>query len=59
MTTKELEAHITTELALRSEIEEMIADLRAANYRTKTEKAAKNSALQSKRQDLNKHLGLS
>jgi len=59
MTPEELELHIVTELALQNEIEEMITDLRAANYRTKTEKAAKAAALQEKRQELNTHLGLS
>jgi predicted transcriptional regulator len=56
MTPEELEAHVTTELALRAEIDEMLADLAAGNYRTKTEKLAKNAALQAKRQELESHL---
>jgi hypothetical protein len=57
MTAKELEAHVTKELALRAEIDEILADLSAANYRTKTEKMAKNAALQAKRKELSIHLG--
>ena len=57
LTPEELEAHVTTELALKAEIEEMLADLSAGNYRTKTEKLAKNAALQDKRRELNIHLG--
>jgi hypothetical protein len=56
MTPEELEAHVTKELALRAEIDEILADLSAANYRTKTEKAAKNAALAAKRQELKAHL---
>jgi hypothetical protein len=56
MTPEELEAHITKELALKAEIEEMLADLVAGNYRTKTEKVAKNAALTAKRRELNAHL---
>jgi UDP:flavonoid glycosyltransferase YjiC (YdhE family) len=57
MTPEELEAHVETELALRAEIEEILADLSAANYRTKTEKMAKNANLAAKRRELNIHLG--
>ena len=57
MTPEELEAHITKELALKAEITEMLADLAAKNYRTKTEKAAKSAALQAKRLELSAHLG--
>jgi hypothetical protein len=57
MTPEELEAHVTTELALRAEIQEILDDLSAANYRTKTEKTAKNAALQAKRRELSIHLG--
>jgi hypothetical protein len=57
MTPEELEAHVQTELALRAEIEEMLADLAAKTYRTKTEKAAKTAALQAKRLELSAHLG--
>jgi hypothetical protein len=34
----------------------MLADLVAGNYRTKTEKVAKNAALTAKRRELNAHL---
>jgi hypothetical protein len=57
MTPEELEAHVTKELALRAEIEEILADLSAANYRTKTEKMAKNANLAAKRKELSIHLG--
>jgi hypothetical protein len=57
MTPEELEAHVTTEVALRAEIEEILADLSAANYRTKTEKMAKNANLAAKRRELAIHLG--
>lgn len=57
MTPEELEAHVETELALRAEIAEILADLSAANYRTKTEKMAKNANLAAKRRELNIHLG--
>jgi hypothetical protein len=56
MTPEELEAHVTKELALRAEIDEILADLLAKNYRTKTEKMAKNANLAAKRRELDIHL---
>lgn len=57
MTPEELEAHVEVELALRADISAILEDLSAANYRTKTEKMAKNANLAAKRRELAIHLG--
>ena len=58
MTREELEAHVQKELALKAEIETLIATLRASEYRTKTEKQFISDELAAKRLELREHLGL-
>lgn len=57
MTPEELEAHIATELALRGEIDELLAKLANGEYRTKTEKIYLNEQYRAKFKELNIHLG--
>jgi hypothetical protein len=52
----ELEAHIAKELELKTGIEELLAELSARNYRTKTEKRFLSDQLQALRHELNEHL---
>ena len=53
---KELEAFTKKELALKSEIEELISTITNREYRTKTEKKYFSDLLQLKRQELREHL---
>lgn len=58
MTPAELEAHVQTELALKTEIQDLVQLLRDSDYRTKTEKAHYADQLAAKRLELRDHLGL-
>ena len=52
----ELEAHITKELELKSNIDELLAELSSRNYRTKSEKRFLSDQLQALRRELDDHL---
>jgi hypothetical protein len=52
----ELEAHVTRELELKEDIDEMLARLEARDYRTKTEKRFLSDQLLQLRRDLSEHL---
>lgn len=55
-TPSELEAHITRELELKEDIDELIARMEARDYRTKTEKRFLSDQLLKLRRELSEHL---